>query len=404
MILDDFINIRKKINSVNISSNEIIGSFAPEAADIKLLKNLVASSCLEEFVSVSGKHLSIGVVTPGIEITIKLYPLRLSVEKYYENIEVLLKASSQIYPNDRFYVHYLNFDSSITNKPIEIENFYSITKLIEFLKDIADYKEDRRIIFFQSKKLILSTDYTFSKITSLIDVDSLISHVSFVAVHEERKKIFINELFESLIKIPEEKDRFNHFLVNFNEIHSNYSRSHRLYLEKYSYTKFKSELESERLDYIRKIQSVINDAQTKLVAIPVAFLLIIGQFDISGDRLFFNSALVLSAIVFSALFEVLIKNQFSAMKFIEEDIDRFDKSIDEQKKLELGNEFPETLTKIRDFYGKQICYLKIIRVLVWSSPFMAFLLFIASLFNLFTMIFFKNIFWITINVANKIIC
>jgi hypothetical protein len=154
-----------------------------------------------------------------------------------------------------------------------------------------------------------------------------------------------------------------------------------LYLEKYSYTKFKSELDKEIIEYSKKLQSVINDAQSKLVAIPVAFLLIIGQFDLTGVKLYFNLALVLSAFVFSVLLEVLLRNQFSSLEFISDDVNRFESSVDEKKITLLGNDFTKTFIKIRSLYNNQKRYLNVIRTLVWLTPFFAICLFFLSLVN-----------------------
>lgn len=380
-MLDDFIYIRQKINPVSISANEIVGKLTPDANEIQKLKNLFAGKCLEEFVLVDGKNKSIEQITAGQEIQIQLFPLNLSNEKYFETLEELLKFSSQEYPDNRFYVHSISFDSNNSTKPKEIQNYEATTQLITLLKSSSDYQKERELVFFQAKQLVLTTNYDVADLTELKNVGALITHISDSADKEERKIIFINELIASLIKIPEMKNRFKHLLKNFEDLFVNYKKSHSLYLEKYSYTKFKSEIDKEIIDYSKKLQSVINDAQSKLVAIPAAFLLIIGQFDLTGEKLYFNLALILSAFVFSILLEVLLRNQFSALEFISDDVTRFESSVDEKKIALLGDDFTTTFAKIRTLYKQQKCYLNVIRVLVWLSPVFAIGLFILSLAN-----------------------
>jgi hypothetical protein len=225
---------------------------------------------------------------------------------------------------------------------------------------------------------VITTEYDVIDLAELKNIDALISHISDSADKEERKIIFINELIASLMKIPELKNRFKHLLKNFDDLFLNYKRSHSLYLEKYSYTKFKSEIDKEIIEYSKKIQSVINDAQSKLVAIPVAFLLIVGQFDLTDEKFYFNLALILSAFVFSILLEVLLRNQFSALAFISEDVTRFESSIDEKKVAVLGNDFTKTFSKLRVLYKRQKCYLHIIRLLIWLTPVFAIALFLLS--------------------------
>ena len=380
-MLDDFIYIRQKINLISKTISEIVGILTPDANEIQKLKNLSAVNCLEDFVLVEGKNKSVSQITAGQEIQIRLYPLKLSDEKYYETIEELLKFESQRYPDNRFYVHSISFDSNRSTKPKEIQNYEATTQLIDFLICISDYQKERELVFFQAKQLVLTTDYEIADLTELTNAGALITHISDSVDKEERNVIFINELIASLIKIPEIKSRFKHLLKNFEDLFVNYKKSHSLYLEKYSYTIFKSEIDKEIIDYSKKLQSVINDAQTKLVAIPIAFLLIIGQFDLTGEKLYFNFALILSAFVFSILLEVLLRNQFSALEFISDDVNRFESSVDEKKIVLLGDDFTTTFSKIRTLYNKQKCYLNIIRVLVWLSPVFAIVLFMISLAN-----------------------
>ncbi len=380
-MLDDFIYIRQKINLISKTTSEIIGIFIPDAIEIQKLKNLSAGNCLEDFVLVEGRNISVSQIIAGQEIQIRLYPLKLSDEKYFETLDELLKFSSQKYPDNRFYVHSIIFDSKSSTKPKEIENYEATTQLINFLISISDYQKERELVFFQAKQLVLTTDYEISDLTELSNVGALITHISDSADKEERKIIFINELIASLMKIPEMKNRFKYLLKNFEDLFVNYKKSISLYFEKYSYTKFKSEIDKEIIDFSKKLQSVINDAQSKLVAIPIAFLLIIGQFDLTGEKLYFNIALILSAFVFSILLEVLLRNQFSALEFISDDVNRFESSVDEKKIALLGDDFTKTFAKIRKLYKQQKYYLNIIRILVWLSPAFAIGLFILSLMN-----------------------
>ena len=380
-MLNHFIHIRKKINLISVSSNEIIGTLTPDNDDILILKELSNGNCIDGFVLVEGKNKPIEQIIPGNEIEVNLYPLKLSTEKYYETVEELIKKSSQEYPVNRFYVHSINFDSSIDAQPSVIQNYEATTKLIDFLQNISDYQKETELVFFQSKQLVITTDYDANDLTELKDITILISHILDSVDKEERKIIFRNELISSLIKLPEIKNRFKYLLMNFDSIFSNYNKSYSLYLEKYSYTKFKSELDNEIIEYSKKIQSVINDAQSKLVAIPIAFLLIIGQFDLTGEKLYFNIALILSAFVFSILLEILLRNQFSALEFISDDIKQFKSSIDEKKIEVLGINFENIFTKINGLYSKQKCYLGIIRILVWLTPIFAIGLFMLSLLN-----------------------
>jgi hypothetical protein len=380
-MLNDFIHIRQQLQNLTISGNEIGGDFLPNPDDIEKLKRLSSANCIENFVVVDNKNKLIEHVTINDRIQVRLYPNQLGNEKYFETFEDLIKTSSQTYPKNRFFVNLLSFDSIQQIQPTQIQNYLAFTKLISFLRIISDYQKGNEIVFFQAKQLILTTDYSINDLVEIKELDSLVNHIQESADKEERRIIFTNELIASLSKILEPNNRFSFLVKNFSDLTANYHKSHSLYLEKYSYQKFKSEIDKEIIEYSKKIQAVINDAQTKLVAIPAAFLLIIGQFDLTGEKLYFNLALILSAFVFSILLEVLLRNQFSALDFVKDDIDRFKNSVDDKKIGILGDDFTNVFTKINNLHSKQKSYLNIIRFLVWLTPVFAIGLFILSLTN-----------------------
>ena len=103
-MLSEFIQIRKRLNAVSILPNEIVGTFVPTLDEIQTLKNLSSKNCIENFVLSQGRNIPIDQLTTEQEVQVKLYPLQLGNEKYFENIDELLKATSQKYPDNRFYL------------------------------------------------------------------------------------------------------------------------------------------------------------------------------------------------------------------------------------------------------------------------------------------------------------
>lgn len=390
MSLDSFIVIRNKLFDCKISSNEIEGWINPNSIDIQLLQELAELQYVDQFVETSTGNKSIEDIKEGNKIKLRMYPLQLSEEKFYETVTDLVKFSNQSYPVERFYVFSQKFDSSSPDKPLEILRYENVTKLISFLNSICDYSNDKQLVFFQNRQLSLITEYNVNELVDISDLDITITHVRDSVYSDERKIIFINELIAKLKDEPENL-RFGKLISSFGILSKNYKKSHNLYLEKYSYTKFKSELDKEIIEYSKKIQSVINDAQAKLVAIPAAFLLIIGQFDLTGSKFYFNIALIISSFVFAILLEVLISNQYSALEFIKDDVNRFKNSIDDKKVEILAEDFSLVFFKIKGLYDKQKVYLNVIRGLIWLTPFFAIALFALSLSKHPFILLIKNI-------------
>lgn len=392
-MLKDFIQIRKKLYATSISKSEIVGDIDLKIDEITILKKLSDARCMDNFVITdNNQNIHIDNISTGGKYRITLHPNELKDELYFETFEDLIKSKSQAYPTVPYFVFSLDFDSTQHNQPIEIQNYVTFTKLITFLISISDYQKRNELVFFQAKKLIITTDYNSNDLVALHNFDGLITHIQDSADKEERQIIFINEMMASLSKINEIKNRFKFLVTNFSEITSNYHNSHKLYLEKYSYQKFKSEIDNEIIDYSKKIQAVINDAQSKLVAIPAAFIFIIGQFDLKGEKIYYNFALIFTAFVFSILLDVLINNQFSALDFVKDDINRFKTSVDENKIILLGDEFNKVFKKIDVLHSRQKCNLNIIRFLVWLTPIFAIFLLILSLTNNTLICFLRTIF------------
>lgn len=391
-MLNDFIQIRQRLEEVTFSGNEILGFLTPSDDEILALIRLSDASCIERFVTYESKNKSISEINSNDKIQVRLYPKQLSNEFYYETVEDLIKSMSQSYPANRFYVHSLNYDSTSSELPEDIRNYFDITKLIGFLKGISNYQKENELVFFQTNSLIIDTRYSLNDISALEGLDALISHIQDSVDKKEREIIFINEMISSLSKIPIVSSRFKFLIDHFNDFALNYQKSHTLYLEQYSYQKFKSEIDKEIIEQNKRIQGVINDAKSKLVAIPIAFLLIMGQFDLTGEKMYFNLSLVLGSFVFSFLLEIFLKNQYSALDFIKDDVGRFKKSVEEEKVEILRDDFTAAFSKITKSYEKQKCYLDIIRTIVWLTFIIAIALFIVALFNNTTTCFLLKLF------------
>ena len=90
-MLDDFIHIRKRLEEVTVSANEIVGTLFPSADEIEQLRKLANGNCLDSFVEVAQKNKSVDQIAAGERVTIRLYSNQLAEEKYYETFGDLLK-------------------------------------------------------------------------------------------------------------------------------------------------------------------------------------------------------------------------------------------------------------------------------------------------------------------------
>lgn len=351
--------------------------------DLTDLSALVESECMENLVLVEGKHRIVSELTSGQNAEITLFPLNIKDSNYFENEEDYLNRNKTSIPESPSYIHSLKYSSSSSSKPSFITRHEEIVSLIQLLKDLSNYQKNHgnvhELVFFQNEVLVLVTDYSLEATGKSYDSKYLVEHIQNSDDKDERKLLFINELIAFLSNIGGIHERFKFLLTNFEDFISSYRASHALYLKKYSFQKFKSELDKEIIDASKRLQSVINDAQSKLVAIPAALLLVVSSFDVNGEKKFYNIALVVSSIVFGVLLDVLIRNQFASLEFIKEDVNRFKNTFDKKKITVLGQVFDEVFMKLSTLHTKQTRYLWTIRVLIWIIPLTACSLFLISL-------------------------
>ena len=234
------------------------------------------------------------------------------------------------------------------------------------------------IIFREDKSLFLSLIYDESDIKSIYTQDAEnISRIAniFQEVDSDKKFLFINELIEFLSG-KEEQIKFKYLLGNANDFLTKANNAYLYYIRNFSYNKMKTELNSVILDYSRKIQSVINDAQTKLIAIPVAFILTATSMSFKTVDSTKNIILVISLFVFTILIEIFLRNQNSALNMIKNDIKAYKATFSNNNQV-----VAESFAKVDKEFNKQEIRLNAIRTITWAIPISLTIVLIYLFFN-----------------------
>jgi hypothetical protein len=107
----------------------------------------------------------------------------------------------------------------------------------------------------------------------------------------------------------------------------------------------KLELESAILDYSKNIRAIINDSQTKLIAIPAAFIVASSQLELNKSISLKNILIVISSFVFSTLVEIFIKNQESSLKIFFDNVTSY-KTTFKLKNVGIENKAMQSLQGI----------------------------------------------------------
>src|SRR5690606_543283 len=138
----------------------------------------------------------------------------------------------------------------------------------------------------------------------------------------ERKKIYTKELIEFLNE-EDQENRFCYLYQKFNSFYSKCEAAYAFFLSDFSYSKLKLELESAILDYSKNIRSIINDSQSKLIAIPAAFIIASSQLNLEEILSIKNFLIVFSSFVFSTLIEIFVRNQESSLKIFNDNVSNY---------------------------------------------------------------------------------
>ena len=313
------------------------------------------------------------------DIVLEFLISRLRTQGFYLSKDSFLTWNQYNYPEKEVYIYEIN--DFLINNIFFNERFSIIVNLIDVLGQNSKnrYYTDEilnLLIVREDKSLLLYLKYLPEDL-DLIDDSSLNNITNFIEILGEniapdRKNIYINELIDYLLPI-EEKDRLSYLIKNFDEFIHRASASYNYYLRNFSYNKLKIELDTKALDFAQKIQGVVNESQTKLIAIPAAIVFASTTLDYENINSMKNYLILVGMIMFCIFIQIFINNQKSALKFIEKNITQYKQSFSDNKQI-LENSFIE----VDKEKNNQRYRLLTIQILLWLSPILIFILLIVT--------------------------
>lgn len=358
-MLDKIVQIIISSSSINIGENVLFCQH--QINDLEFISQLY-EECVIENTSIDSYKIN--------DIVILEFSLTSLLSKgFYYNVDIFLKWNYYEFPKREIYIYELNKYLAETGN--FKEGYNSIINLVKQIKEISkySYQEDEllnSIIVREEKSLFLILKYSFDDLksidkekVSLIEsfIDILKSHITM-----DKKNIYLNQLVEFLHK-EEEQTRFSYLIRNFDKYIKKSSATYNYYLRDFSYNKLKIELDSKALEFSQKLQSVINDSQTKLIAIPTALVFVLSTLDYENINAIKNYLALVGLILFCIFIQIFINNQKSAIAFIEENINYYKGTFKDDI-----NELKESFKKVELEKNKQIKRLFQIQILLWMIP------------------------------------
>lgn len=374
-MLNQFVNILNATDSANVVvKGDTFSIEKYNITDLSYLQTLENKQCITEFRR-NGSIVYFSDLKNNEIISIEFSLLHLKSIGYYENFVTFLHKNKYSIPNSTFYIREIDCFSTDSNHTIN--TYKTIITLIDAIKKNAKhcYTEvniDYSVIFREDKALFLPFLYDYTDIKNIknegIEKIKSISLAFECDCTNNKKLLYINELIEYLSK-EDENTRFEYLLAHISEFAERANNAYQYYIRNFSYNKLKTELDNAALEYSKKIQSVINEAQTKLIAIPTAFTIATASIDFEKIVSAKNIGIIISLFIFAILIELFIRNQKSALRFIQQNIDVYKNTFKSMNEI-VKNSF-EIADKEWKKQNNRIC---VIRWITWVVPFIIFII------------------------------
>lgn len=308
----------------------------------------------------------------GVVVNLELSLARLNALGFYEDCETFVLKNKLEIPSKLYYIDELNCYSSEKNE--FFIKYSTVLNLIAGIKNIAKYSYldidiEKSIIYRDNQSAFLAFSFDFKDVKSIkvesLDKVNLIAEVFQSQADNERKLVFINQVIE-FVNSKEEDIRFKLLLAQIDIFYEKCNNAFQFYLRDFSYNKLKMELDSKALEYTQKIQSVINESQTKLIAIPTAFVLAFAAFDFVNLSEMKNIAVMLSLFVFATLIQIFLDNQKSTLNFIRDNIDSYKETFEKNNIDSISSKFSLIGKELK----KQGIRLILMEFINWGIPVM----------------------------------
>lgn len=309
----------------------------------------------------------------GSKIDLEITLAKLNSIEFYENREAFIIKNRYSATNGTYYIYEINcFSTDQNDFFIQYNRVISLINSIEKIAKYSYLETDLKqiIIYREDKSLFLSAEYRTDDLIALnLTFKDLIQEVInvFSENNSEKSAIFTNQLIDFLTPINEHY-RFKYLLSNFEDFYTKCINAFQYYLRNFTYNKLKLELDSKALEYTQKVQSIINESQTKLIAIPTAFVLVFATFDFIDLLSIKNFAALGGLIIFAVLIQLFLNNQKTALSFISEDFH----SYKETHKNNAIREISLKLSMVEIELSNQKKRLLIVKVLLWFVPILLF--------------------------------
>lgn len=200
-------------------------------------------------------------------------------------------------------------------------NYKNIIRVIKALAFFADHQEgnshSRKLIFLGKSKLELVLFYSDLSTTLLeSDLKIIEEFSSLEDKHKTHRSAIIKASLAECVASESLEVRLSALLKKFSTFIGSIEHGYALYVSEFSYEKAIDEANKSKLDFHIRINKIIGDMQSQLLTIPAAFIFLGSQYKESNQLNISTVSLLVGAIIFGVLMDILVRNQKDSVEAI----------------------------------------------------------------------------------------
>lgn len=328
--INDLINLLSD-KITEIQSDAVIVKVIINEETLKQIKQFYNDDLIESIKNSSGSLINIDDVSVSSQaVFVEFVTAELKKKGFYITFADFI-VDNRFESDETFYIQELNYNNKSSGNHEKIEKYKTLLGLIQKLISKSKFVKDedvKTLFLFQENKFIelpIDNGIVYEDFLQSENIGLIGEYVKNIDDYKEKRSIFLQELIDFLS--PEKSNRFQYLLSNFKEFFERCNTSFEFYLSNFSYNKVKMEIDNSVLEHSKNIRNIINDAQSKLIAIPAAFVLAATQIDFADVISIKNIIIIVSSFIFSYIISIFIQNQKNALNIVSENVKNYKKSF-----------------------------------------------------------------------------
>ncbi len=366
-------SLRTQLNEVASTEYRVNGTIACTAENLALIKEGIKHELVSSDILANERTIAVDdIKAQNQEVEISLLPkVSFDFKEYYisESEDGFFNQFGKHFsiPNN-FYIHSLHSQIKF-NEDNFIKRLEYTVLVFKILDNIKDYKKSlpqfEEFFLYATNPLIVQTIYNHAD-ECYIDEANEILDLLQGEFKSETYRSFLKIQIIKLLGNSLEKERFTILLDNFRTVYINFKNSVELFFKDYDYQKNKNEIEQKKIELAKKIHGVVNEIGTKVITIPLGYLLILKELNADAPFSFLNILFLIISIIYLLIIETSLSNQFLFLKTLSKDISEF--LTTSLSGPELTALFARYKTELNAAFKLQRILLWTIRAALWLLP------------------------------------